>query len=501
MRDLINILTNLSEGKVGLSPGEINKYDWRFEKFIDYIKNGKPFTTMDNQQVVLDKSEADKFIKMQHYNTFKGNLKGKIADSEDEIPLSQLVKTGDFGGAAIAVGQEETAGGKEGLFVKPTQIGIVDKNIPSFEFYEMIQNNPVLNSTEYGKVIIDLANYIVSGEAVMLPEEYMSKDKQKIVKAIVDYAGEYLGVLALLYQRSEFPRKDKFEEWLGSSIDDLVLNFPSKANTNIADSYASITNPKTSHTINISSKGTGGGAAPAISGLKIPDSVLKNPQYDTAAKFIKICKEKGTIQQAFDAIDLLYESNPKSLDKKWLPFLPFSSKSPQLPGAAKASIDAKKQKQDVKLPAKYKTLTSDVASQTASEGGKLVYAIKREVADAINNRDAIPEFKDVVLEVLEMNFIQQYTDNQNGQLTFATQWPAKLDGKITVENKSSAQDPTSGGFSFKLGRTDSSVSSEPGQAEVDGLSPESDMPDMASASQEILEPTRKPKEKGMRQKR
>ena len=197
MRDLINILTNLSEGKVGLSPGEINKYDWRFEKFIDYIKNGKPFTTMDNQQVVLDKSEADKFIKMQHYNTFKGNLKGKIADSEDEIPLSQLVKTGDFGGAAIAAGQEETAGGKEGLFVKPTQIGIVDKNIPSFEFYEMIQNNPVLNSTEYGKVIIDLANYIVSGEAVMLPEEYMSKDKQKIVKAIVDYAGEYLGVLAL----------------------------------------------------------------------------------------------------------------------------------------------------------------------------------------------------------------------------------------------------------------------------------------------------------------
>mgnify|MGYP003338533674 FL=1 len=83
----------------------------------------------------------------------------------------------------------------------------------------------------------------------------------------------------------------------------------------------------------------------------------------------------------------------------------------------------------------------------------------------------------------------------------STQWPAKLDGKITVENKSSAQDPTSGGFSFKLGRTDSSVSSEPGQAEVDGLSPENDMPDIASASQEILEPTRKPKEKGMRQKR
>ena len=502
MRDLLNLIQNLTEGKVGLSPGEITKYDWRFDKFIDYIVHGKPFTTMDGQEVVLDKDEAGKFLTMYQNGTFKGTLKAKIADSDDDISLSQLVKTGDFGGAAAAAGQEATAAGKEGLIVKPSQIGICDKNIASYDFYDVIRTNPALNSTDYGKVIIDLAEYITASEVAMLPEEYQEKDKEKVRKAIVDYAGEYLGVLALLYQRSAFPRKDAFEDWLGSSVDDLVLNFPSKANTNIADSYASISNPNTNHTINISSKGTGGGAAPAISGLKIPDSVSSNPAYDTATKFIEICKEKGTIDQAFDAIDLIFKTNPKSLDKKWLPFLPFSSKSPQLPGAAKASIDAKKAKREFPLPSKYNKLTNDVASETASDGGKLVYAIKREVADAINNRDAIPEFKDVVLEVLEMNFIQQYTDYKNGALYFATQWPAKLDGKISVENKSSATDPTAGGFSFKLGRTDSSVSSEPGQPEVDQIdSPEVDSVDLAKKSQEIIEPVRKAKEKEMRKKR
>jgi hypothetical protein len=76
----------------------------------------------------------------------------------------------------------------------------------------------------------------------------------------------------------------------------------------------------------------------------------------------------------------------------------------------------------------------------------------------------------MVLEILNMNFVQQYTDYENkhtGELTFATQWPAKLDGIVSVENKSSAKDPRSGGFSFKLGRTDDDTGSEPGEPRVD----------------------------------
>jgi hypothetical protein len=480
MRELINLIQNISEGVVGLSAGEINKYDWRFKKFIEYIDIDKPFTTIDGEEVVLHPDEAERFQQMYDDGTFKGNLKAVRADG-GEIALSKIAKTGDFGGAAVAAGQAADTGGKEGLLVKPSQIGICDQNIPASEFYDMIVSNTVLNRTDYGKVVIQLAEYITAGEYVMLPQEYQGKEKEKVRKAIIDYAGEYLGVLALLYGRSRFPRRASFEEWMGGSVGDLTLFFPSKANTNLADSYAQISNPTTSHNINISSKGTGGGAAPAISGLKVPPNIENDPNFAAAVEFIKICRDQGTIPQSFSAMDLIYKTNPQALSKKWHKFLPFATKNPELEGAAKRSIDAKKQRQDYPLPNKFAPLYSDItASASASDGGKLIYAIKKEVADAVNNRDAIPGFKDAILQILEMNFIQQYTDYKGGQITFATQWPAKLDGNISVENKSSAVDPTAGGFSFKLGRTDDSVSSEPGVDPIDGSDSEEDFVDMSA---------------------
>jgi hypothetical protein len=484
MREYINLIQDLSEAAVGMSANEIKKYEWRFKKFIEKIKNREPFTTVDGEEVIIDPREANRFFNMYHIgNTFAGALKARTTDGQ-EIPLSKLAKTTEFGGAAVAAGQEASSGGKEGLLVKPSQIGITDINIPASDLYATIVNNKVLNSTDYGKVIIQLANYIVAGEYVMLPEEYQGKDKEKIRKAIVDYAGEYLGVLALLYNRSRFPRKAQFQQWLGGATDDLIVNFPGKANTNLADSFAMITNASTSHSVNISSKGTGGGAAPAISGLAIPDTIKKNPKLRNAMAFIDICQKYGTIPQAFKAMDLLYKINPKSIDKKWHKYLPFESASPDLEARAKQSLDAKKQRQEIPLPKKYGPLINSIESSTGSDGGKLIYAIKREVADAINNKDAIPEFKAAILELLEMNFLQQYCDYKGGQLTFATQWPAKLDGDVSVENKSSAVDPTAGGFSFKLGRTDDSVSSEPGEEFVDIP----DMGDVEDVAQDIAEP-------------
>ena len=121
---------------------------------------------------------------------------------------------------------------------------------------------------------------------------------------------------------------------------------------------------------------------------------------------------------------------------------------------------------------------------------------------AINDHDAIPAFKDVVLDLLEMNFIQQYADYKKGEITFATQWPAKLDGQISVESKSSAKDPSSGGFSFKLGRSDSSVSHEPNEPYIDGEDYTINEPeDLAAAAQDIVNPTRKAKETEVRKKR
>lgn len=508
MREFINIIQQLSEAAVGMSANEIKKYDWRFNKFIEYIKTRKPFTTVDGEEVILDPREAKRFTELYNTDQFKGALSARTSDGE-QISLSKLAKTGDFGGAAVAAGQEASTGGKEGLIVKPSQIGICDKNIPASDFYEVIANNQTLASTDYGQVIQSLAEYIVAGEYVMLPEEYQGKEKEKVRKAIVDYAGEYLGVLALLYNRSRFPRKAQFEQWLGSDIGQLTLNFPSKANTNLADSYATITNPNTSHTLNISSKGTGGGAAPAISGLKVPDYVRNDPNFDSAVQFIDICQKENTLQQAFSAMDLIYSINPKAIDKKFRKYLPFAEKNPKLPELCRADIAASKKKTGVNvgMPMKYYDLYHDVGGG-GSEGGKIVYAIKKEVAESINHKDGIPGFADAVLQILEMNFIQQYCDYSGGELKFATQWPAKLDGKVSVENKSSTTEPTAGGFSFKLGRVDDSVSSEPGEPEVDGaptFSPDAETnTDLGTAAADISGETprpRKEKETEIRRKR
>jgi len=507
MREFINLIQTLSEAAVGMSAGEILKYDSRFNKFIEYIQNKKPFTTVDGTEVIIDPREAKRFLSLRDQDMFKGTLKARTTDGQ-EIPLSKLAKTTDFGGAAVAAGQEASTGGKEGLIVKPSQIGITDRDIPASDFYNEIENNTILASTDYGQVIQQLAEYIVAGEYVVLPEEYRGKEKEKVRKAIVDYAGEYLGVLALLYNRSRFPRKAQFEQWLGSEVGDLTLNFPSKANTNLADSYATITNPNTSHTLNISSKGTGGGAAPAISGLKVPDYVRNDPNFESAVAFIDICQKEGTVQQAFSAMDLIYSINPKAISKKFHKYLPFAEKNPKLPEMCKADIVASKSKTRVNygLPQKYTPLWSDI-SGAGSEGGKIIYAIKKEVQDSVNNRDGIPGFEDAVLQILEMNFIQQYCDYQSGELTFATQWPAKLDGKISVENKSSTTEPTAGGFSFKLGRVDDSVSNEPGEEMVDGepttAQTSQQQPKFQQAAQELVRENRivKPKESTPRMKR
>lgn len=460
MRDLLNIIDYVLTEASNLAAGEINKYEWRWEKFISKITNGEPFETIDGKQVLLDPKQLPELENLKDQGRFTGpvmvNTIGPGRAAGPRIALSSLKKTAEFakpGGAVAPADQQKVS--KETALVKPSLIKITDRDIPAENLYDEIANNPVLQSTDYGRVIIQLAQYIVSGEAAMLPEEYQTKEKETIRKSIVDYGGEYLGVLALLYYQSNFPERAEFEQWLGGSIEELVINFPSKANTNIADSYATITNPNTNHTLNISSKGTGGGAAPAISGLKIPDDIKQNSMLKTAVEFIEICQRSdksggpSTITQAFAAMDLIFQTNPDSLPRVWQQYLPFSEKSPDLMSLCIQQI---KNKDRRPLPKKYAALTGMVDSAKATDGGKVVYSIKKAVQDAINNNNAIPAFKTTILEVLNLNFIQQYTDYASGQLTFATQWPAKIKGEISVENKSSAVSPTDGGFSFKLGR-------------------------------------------------
>jgi len=441
MRDILNLLDSVLE-EATLSPGEIIKYPERFDAFIVHIQDGKPFYTTAGEEVILDPSEAARFLDLKAKNLFKGRLAG-VDINGNKHALSSFEKTAEFGGGSVKPG-EDTSSSKEGALVKPTQIGITDRAIQAGDLGSEIVNNQVLNSTPYGQTVAQMAAAISSGQPAVVPPE-MAK-KESIKKAIVDYAGEYLGVLALVNGQSNFPNQKEFLKWLGGELSGLTLNFPSKSNTQIADSFASIINPTTQHQINISSKGTGGGAPPSLSGLVIPPSVRDKKEYATAVDFIEICQNKKlpsptTISQVFAAMNLLEERVPGAVPKEFKRFLPWNV-------ATMTQLVQNSLKNGTAMP-KYQKLFANLDSK-GNDGGKLTYVVKDAVMEAVNS-GAVPEFQAAILETLDYNFIQQYTKmGRGGQLQFDTQWPARLNGEVSLESKSGGTNPTKGGFSFKL---------------------------------------------------
>ena len=458
MRDLIDKLTHIAEART-LDPGTIKKYRWRFEKFIDMIRTGEPFYDINQQPVVADPEEADRFQELYDMGKFSGSIKLRLNTGE-ELSLNKLLKTAELGGQA-SKGEDGEDTGKETALLKPSQIGITDKDIPASKLGDAIVNNDVLNSTDYGRVVVEMAKTIMQGDNPVIPNEVPTKVRD----SIIDYAGEYLGVLALVYGTSDFPKKDGFEEWLGGSISDLTLFFPGKANVPLADSFAMIKNKKTQHAVNISSKGKGGGAAPSLSSLKISDEIRDNPDYAGVVGFIDLCNGAAdlptpkTTSQIFATMNLIHEYAPEKLPKKFDSFLPWDVA--EVSGKVDASVKAFKDGKNLPLT-EYSVLWDDFKGDASksSDGGKLSYVAKQAVMLAVNEGKALPNFQDVVLAILDMNFVQQYADyeSKTKTLKFSTQWPAKLEGKITLESKAGATDPSKGGFSFKLAKTEAKTS-------------------------------------------
>jgi hypothetical protein len=445
MRDLLDQLDSIAEATLDAST--IIKYPERFDAFIAHIQDRRPFyTEKEGTEVILDPSEANRFLQLRAQGQFRGALKGRDLQG-NEWPLSQFRKTAEFGGASAKPGEVDTASlKKEGAQVKPTQIGITDRNIPATKLASVIIDNPVLQSTDYGRAIIAMAQQITRGEPAMIPEEFVKNEQIK--KAIVDYAGEYLGVLALIHDTTQWlggaSKRQGFLEWLGGDMKSLVLNFPSDPSNQLADSYAEIRNAKTGHTINISSKGTGGGAPPSLSGLKIPDHVRVKKNYDIAIDLIELTQNENiptpkTVSQVFLMMNLFDQKLSDKVPKKFKKFLPWPE---SIVADVRDSL-----KNDTPMP-EYESLWAGLESR-GSDGGKLTYVVKKAVMEMVNG-GAVPEFQEVILEILDYNFIQQYAKAQKNTLVFSTQWPAKLDGKVTMESKSGGTDPTKGGFSFKL---------------------------------------------------
>lgn len=429
-----------AEGNTTLQAANLNKNPSRFQNLINNIRSRHPLYLEDGTPVVIKPTEADRLEQLKADDMFKGQIKLTAKDNQVWV-LSQFLKTKDYGGQAVPPGLEaEVEMTKEAAALKPKDIGLHNRKIQAGSLAKEIINNAVLKKTEHGKVVIGMANEIVQGKMPAVP-----KTDPSVRTAINDYAGEYLGVLALVQGVSSFPNKQEFDNWLKAPIDSLTLVFPGKANTPLADSYALI-NPKTGHQLNISSKGKGGGAPPSIVSLEIPQHLRDKSQYSNAIRFIEIIKDKTlptptTMSQVFEVMNLIHEITPNAFDSSFTKFLPWTTQTITELLATRGKGTA--------LP-KYKKLWEKYSFKgNATDIGKLIYALKDECMQAINN-NAIPEFSATVLEILDYNFIQQDAKIVRGVMQFKTQWPAKLNATVTVESKAGATDMTKGSFSFKL---------------------------------------------------
>jgi hypothetical protein len=428
-----------------LNPAKLTKDPGRMQNLLNNIRGRSPLYLTDGTPVIAATAEADRLEDLWKTDAFKGRIMIQGEDGQ-QYPLSSFLKTSDYGGQAMPPGQESTTElSKEAAALKPSDIGLEDKQIPAAQVAATIQNNAMLKQTPHGNAVIEMSKQISRGENPAIPAKQFSKG---VVAAINDYAGEYLGVQALIEGTSHFPMKNEFVAWMGKDVKDLIMEFPSATNEPLADSYGLI-DPKTGKQLKISSKGKGGGAPPSITSLDPTPEMRKDKNFQSAVKFIDIIKNEdkslpmpSTISQPFAVMNMLYETNPALVPQKFHKYLPWSND------------DIKKIITVIKsgkaLPKTMQNLWSEFKfSDRATDGGRLGYAVKHNTMEAINN-GGLPGFQAAVIEILGLNFVQQNAIIRRGIMGFDTQWPAKLNAGVTVESKSGATDLTKGSYSFKL---------------------------------------------------
>jgi hypothetical protein len=86
----------------------------------------------------------------------------------------------------------------------------------------------------------------------------------------------------------------------------------------------------------------------------------------------------------------------------------------------------------------------------ARAGGILFYCAAKDLVDTFNSNQPIPDFRQTVLKILDMNFVQIFTRVVGKKLTAKVLWPGNIDGNVLLWTKAEAASPSSAGFSFKV---------------------------------------------------
>lgn len=453
----------LSEAK--LQPGELfvaKHIDWRPAAFLQKLKNRTPFV-----QVI----GGEEFIPAPgEYNRLKSEVESAVEARKQNplAPVPSLILKTDKGNIPISKFEKadlQTAKGQATTTtnVQPIGIGIaadkVDKTFSSEEeikaaiennkaimganLHKIIKDNQVLDSAgELGVAVKNCTKEIISKK---IPD--LSKYDEKIQKTLAIDAGEYLGILQMIHDTANFPKKAAFLEFLeATDLNNMMVIFPGSQNSQLQDSYG-VQNTQTGHTIMISSKGgvgrTAVGAAPSLSGLKIPEKMLARVKPNSAVKFIQSMQSSTTLEQPFYALNFLAQHYPNSIPELYLNVLPFST--------ADMSAIISSVKGQGKLPAKFnKILKSRKITARATPGGILFYCVAKDLVDIINKKQPIPDFRQTILEILDMNFVQIFSRVVGKKLTADVLWPGKVDGKVFLWTKAEASSPTKAGLSFKV---------------------------------------------------
>lgn len=360
----------------------------------------------------------------------------QVAKIELQTRQVSVLATTLFKSKEIKAAIGKTVSDKEDYLVKPSQI-FADEKFPASQVFDEVIQNKILQESEIGRHIIELAQQIQSGEVPTfknIPKEFQA--------AIRDYAGEYLGVLALIEGVANFPTRDQWYEHLGvENLDDIVIYFPPESNNPLGDSEGYFQNKETGNIILISSKGGKKGAPPSITGLKIPDNLRDSEEYRAEVDVIETLQNLPAFEGPFIALNKIYEYNPDSIEPFIAETLPLSNEDIAM---IKDFSDRKRfSRMDVtQLPDRFRKVVGkgpDVKSD-ATPGGILHYTYSSALLKAVNQNNALPGFEPMAREILQKNFIQIFARPKGDKLTFDILWPNKdmATGKIELYNKSAA---------------------------------------------------------------
>lgn len=456
-RDFLFEANNLGVGELRA----VRNGQARFITFLDKVKKQSPFTDKEGNAFTVDPKQYRELAAFFDDPNNNGALWLRGIDGRN-VRATELRKTQEFGGQQQAFDQAEPVG-KETLPAKPSQVfqtkdvEKLDTNATKAvkqmfdagafyagELYDKISTSPVLQSAgEFGQTVINMASSINDGTMPSLKGVNPSH-----ASAIRDYAGEYLGVLAVTKNLADFPNQDQFYEFLdANNLNDLIVYFPKATNNPLADSIA-VQNKKTKHIINISSKGGKKGAPPSLDNLKVPDEFRQEPEFEQVVRFFDIAHKASAKGQPFDLLNYLYELGVK-LPSYYNGALPFSD---QDIGLLIQLMDNKRQSA-ARVPKKYIKIYNkfDGNLEGIAPGSAIQQVVLKDMMAAVNS-DAIPNFRKLVLEILGYNFVQLFSDfkGKDKLLNVRVLWPAKLNGTVSVSSKSYAAEPGKAKLSFSI---------------------------------------------------